>query len=112
MESYRGVRPLNVVITNKRADESSYNRYSRYNRYTQQKDSIHYFDCCNKRWASEVRARIAEIKELRKENHKLKSQIKNGIYEMRCAKCCKILCDEIPGWHTAPDSFQYCDKCE
>ena len=97
------------------------NRYSRHrvtehritwNRVTEQRKSKEYFDSCNERWAGEVRARLSEIKELRKENHKLKSQIKNGIYEMRCSKCCKVLSDEIPGWHTAPDSFQYCDKCE
>jgi len=44
-------------------------------------------DSCNDRWAGEVRTRVTEIKGLRIENHKLKSQIKNGIYEMRCAKC-------------------------
>ena len=81
-------------------------------RVTEQRKSKEYFDSCNERWAGEVRARLSEIKELRKENHKLKSQIKNGIYEMRCARCCKVICDEIPGWHTAPNSFQYCDKCE
>ena len=74
--------------------------------------SKEYYDSCNNRWSSEVRARVAEIKELRKENHKLKSQINNGIYEMRCAKCCKVLCDEIPGWYTAQDGFQYCTQCE
>jgi len=79
---------------------------------TEKRDSKEYFDICNERWASEVRARLSEIKELRKENHKLKSQIQNGIYTMRCAKCCKVLCDEIPGWYTKPDGFQYCDECE
>ena len=92
------------------------NRYSRSRvteyRVTEQRKSKEYFDSCNERWAGEVRARLSEIKELRKENHKLKSQIKNGIYEMRCGKCCKVLSDEIPGWHTGSDFFQYCDKCE
>ena len=97
---------------NRLSDRSDHsNRYLGH-RVTDKRISKEYYDSCNKRWAGEVRARLSEIKELRIENHKLKSQIKNGIYEMRCGKCCKILCDEIPGWHTSPDSFQYCDECE
>ena len=106
----REVRSHSVPMDRINKQENRFGgRFGHWNKLWASKE---YYDSCNKRWSSEVRGRLAEIKELRKENHKLKSQIKNGIYEMRCAKCCKVLSDEIPGWNTAPDGFQYCDHCE